>query len=247
MNTDLLYYLIYPAVVALGTSFANYLATKHLTRESQKETDRKRAKDLVDRFINEIIKLMGILDKLNEELQKNNYFGLATLYSANPIISKLNLLLNEITVLTNDKLRQQITSEIDKSTTLINDIDNVESNPVRGWQDLIKLTQERETEYRSIQIRLLEQDIYYDGTEKKFKYISKRTDGKKQNKTQKYDAKLETVEGVLQNLLKDLTKGQQELDAKRAEASNRRTYLAINILALKQSLKELINELQEKG
>lgn len=249
IDPEILKDLVYPAVVAILAAVFSYIATYKLKNKDLQEDKRLKRIDLIDKLQIEITKLLSSFDKLNDDAEKKNFFVIATIQNTKPTIDKLKDLSEDITLFSDDKLRQNILENIDIAATLIGEIETLEMNPVLGYQELERITKEREAEYRSFAMKLLDMGIYFDNNLNSFQYIDNATSDKKGKKVKlkpvAQDNKLQTTQNILMNLVKDINDSQTKLNQLNQENQNKRSYFAIRILNSQTKLRELLNLLSE--
>lgn len=237
--------LIYPAVVAILAAVLSYFATYKLKDKYLQEDKRLKRIDLIDKLQIEINKLLSSFDKLNDDAEKKNFFAIATIQNTKPTIDKLKDLSDDITLFSDDKLRQNILENIDIAATLIGEIETLEMNPVLGYQELERITKEREAEYRSFAMKLLDMGIYFDNSSNSFQYIDTKNGKRGKLKAVTTDNKLQTIQNILMSLVKDIGDSQTKLNQLNQENQNKRSYFAIRILNSQTKLRELLNLLSE--
>ena len=81
--------LLFPAGVAVLAAFFSYKGSYKLNENKQKEEERLRTIDLIDRMLLDLEKLTSVLDILKEDAEKLRFFSLANTRIARDLITKL--------------------------------------------------------------------------------------------------------------------------------------------------------------
>ncbi len=238
---------IYPFIAILATALSTAYATDKFNKKVHNNEIKVKKLDFIDKLNIEITKLHVTFEKLRSDVELLKYFSLKNIQIALPSLDKLRRLLSEITIFKEEEIRRDITDNIEQAITLIEDINNLELNPINQQRELERIRAERLNEYRSIRMQLLVMDIYMD---EDFKPVYlKKVDINEEKKdeivsTQKKDNKIAAVEKILGDLVSDITQNRTKLDNTIKDNESRRSYLTIRILDVQNKLTQLLVKLK---
>lgn len=239
-------YLLFPSIVALFTSFASgiatYFATYQLQKKSKDEEQGSKVRDLVSKLLIELNRIIPLFEKLNSDFDKENYFSFANIDLITNAKWRFLNLANEVTIL-EEGLRKEILESGDRVSTLIDEVNAIERNPVQGHTDLKTKLEDAIREDRHLKIELLKLDIFLKDVDGILvpHYLTREKENKKTTATPEInpDQKLQVISDIRQTLLSSVTDQQKRLDDINAETSRRRKRLVSKIIDTQNKLKDL--------
>ncbi len=241
MNNTILFYLIYPAVVAIISGFFSFYGSYKLHENEQRNENNSLKKDFIEKIIIALERLNLVLSKLSDDPVKYNYFALQTIATAKPILQRLQTLTVEKLSLFEDKqFRSNILNSLDEVTSIVEEIESMELNPVNKYTQHQTIVKETLAEYNAFKIKLLELEIYLDNTN-----VPKNFDPlKDDDSTNKI--KLNQVSLIVQSFVAKIDSSQRELDANNLKAKEQRSFLAVKLLNAQSKVKDLVSDLNGK-
>jgi len=238
--------LIVSVIGVIATAFFSYLVTNIFNKNKQKEEKRIKRIDLIDRLLLEINKLNIILEKLRDDLEGLHYFSIKNLNIGKPIGWKLKTLSDDA-ILLPDTLRRETIDVIDVSTSLIDEMDNLERVPVGEYTEHINRKNEIEKEYRTFNCNLLAMGIWFKFNEIRNVLEPKYTSVNRnlRNKNVFNDEQLKAADKINNDFNRALNESKTKLDAINANTVNSRGLLNTRLLGILTQLNNLTNNLDD--
>lgn len=246
-------YLLFPSTVALLTAIASavfsYKATYNLNQANKEEEKNQKMGDLIDRLLIEINRLVPLFEKLRSDFDKDNFFSFANIDLISNARWRLVSLNNEVTLL-NDDIRIKILENADNVSSLIDEINALERNPVQGYNDLKNKLEDTIKDDRVLRLELLKMGIVIETDDEgklSPQYIESFIEArrKKHDKKRGVDKKLQAIENIRLNLLSVVAEAQKQLDSVNADTARKRDRLVSRILDVQNKLKELQDTLKQ--
>lgn len=232
-------YLLYPAIIAILTTIAAYYGSYKLKHwEISKQNSVKR-KDFIDKMLLALERLNNQLTKLFDDPSKHNYYSLQNIAATKPILRRMQAISDEKLSLFSDDntLRGKVLDVLDSANTIIEELDSLENIPLNNFNDHQSVSKKTFTEFWDLKLRcLLEADIYLDDKNEP-QYIG----SSKANQE-----KLNQIKKLVQNLDYTIKNSQEQLNIITQTTQNRRSFLAVKILATQTKVKDLITDLNNK-
>ncbi len=236
---------IFPGIIAVIASVSSYFATYKLHKNVSEDDKKLKTIDLIDYLVIDLNKLIQLLDKLKEDAEKYNFFLLTNIEIAKTITSKLKSQTEKVILFSDDNFRRQIIENIDTASSIVEEMDIMEKNPVNEANRLQYTRSETLKELRKIRLKLLEMGFYIDVDDNS---LPKRLDGKEKAITKKKgkDIELETVNKILLDLVSNLKDSEDNLQRITNENEKKRSFLVIRILDIQTKLREISSQLTIK-
>lgn len=239
-------YLLFPSVVALLTAvasaIASYKATYRLNRATKDEERKSKVTNLIDKILIEVNRIIPLFEKLGTDFDKDNYYSFRNIELISQARWRLVGLNVDITLFTDD-LRVEILEVTDKISTLIDELNALENNPMQGYTELKNKLNDAIRDDRAFRLELLKMGIFLaNDSQGKLvpQYMGKKVS---KGKTPKLDEKLQSIEVMRQNLISGVTEAQRQLDGTNADAARRRDRLVAKIIDAQNKLKKLQDNL----
>lgn len=158
-------YLLFPSLVALLTAvasaIASYRATYKLNQKNKEEEKHSKMLDLVDKFLIEVSRLIPLFEKLRSDFDKDNFYSFANIDLLSNTRWRLINLNNDVTLF-NDQIRRKILENVDTISSLIDELNALEKNPVQGYTELKTKLEDAIKEDRIHRLELLKMGIFLD-------------------------------------------------------------------------------------
>lgn len=240
-------YLLFPSVVALLTAIASaiasYKATYKLNQSNKEQEKQVKMTDLVDKLLIEINRLIPLFEKLRSDFEKDNFYSFANIELISSARWRMVNLNNEITLFDNE-IRIKILENADNLSTLVDELNALERNPLQNFTDLKTKLEDAIKEDRALRLELFKVGIMIETNEEGNlipQYIEALAKNNKNNKKKgnQEDKKLQVIANIRQLLLSGVNDAQKRLDEVNADTTRKRDRLVSRILDAQNKLKEL--------
>lgn len=244
-NNELLFYLIFPAVVALLTTIASFGATYWLGDRQRKQDRNIRLFDFLTNLSNEFTQILVVLEKLQDDIANNNYFSIRTILSANPSYTRLKQLRDEVVLIEDRESREQVTETINITVNFLEEIDGLEQFLLNESQRHNDIKDKVMKELRQIQLELLSLGMYLDKSYS-IQFVKENQDKEdtKKKETELTDLekqKKEAVEKLLENLVQDLQESEKKLNQNYDDGARRRLVYTTKITNIQNKVRDIQN------
>lgn len=242
MSKEFLFYLVYPAIIAVVSALFSFLGSYYLRKKEKKRETDSLKKDFIDKTIISLERLNSILAKLHDDPIKLNYFSLQNIATLKPILQRLQILTEEkLSLFQEQQFRSNVLSTIEETTSIIEEIESKELNPVNKYTEHQNTVKETLAEYNTFKIELLKMGFYLDNN----------------NEPQNLDInipsdptnfqKLTQIKLIIQTFRSKIGDSQNQLDNINQQAKEQRSFLAVKLLNTQSKIKELIIVLKQKN
>lgn len=238
MNKDTLFYLIYPALVAVVSAVFSFFGSYRL-QKNEKQRERNISKgDFIEKMLIFLERLNIIIEKLSDDPTKHNYFSLQTIATIRPLIARTQLIIEDKLSLFEDQIfRSNVINTLDGVSAIVDEIASEESNPVNKYNEHNATVKETVAEYNTFKIKILEMGFYLD-TNNDPQDIDILTAQNYQNLEKK-----KQIGTIIQGFNSKINDSQKQLDAINQQTKEHRAFLAVKLLNAQSKVKDLCAEL----
>lgn len=241
IDKNLLFYLIYPATVAVVSALFSFFGSYRL-QKNEKENERLTLKqDFIERMTILLDRLNLILEKLSDDPTKYNYFSLQTIATIKPLLLRLQSATEEkLALFSEQSFRSDVLNTLDEVTTTIEEIESEESNPVRKFSEHQAIEKETIAEYSAFRIKLLELGFYLDvnNDPQDIDVTTPQDYANAQKKNQ--------IKAIVQGFITKINNSRAELDKINEKTREHRAFLAVKLLHAQSKVKDLIGDLNKR-
>ncbi|MDE2218164.1 MAG: hypothetical protein KGJ58_01755 [Patescibacteria group bacterium] len=238
---DTLFYLIYPALVAVVSALFSFFGSYRLQRNEKERENRSLKQDFIEKIVISLERLNVVLSKLSDDPMKLNYFSLQNIATAKPILQRLQLHTEDkLSLFQDQQFRSSVLNTIDEVTTVIEEIESRELNPVNKYTEHQNIVKETVAEYNAFRVKLLEMGFYLDANnEPQNLDLQATTDNANWQK-------LNQIRSIVQTFISKINNSQTELNTINQQAKELRSFLAVKLLNAQSKVKDLTADLNQK-
>ena len=241
MQKDTLFYLIYPAIVAVVSALFSFFGSYRLQRNEKERENKSLKQDFIEKIVISLERLNVVLSKLSDDPMKLNYFSLQNIATAKPILQRLQTHTEDkLSLFQDQQFRSNVLNTIDEVTSIIEEIESKELNPVNKYTEHQNIVKETVAEYNAFKIKLLEMGFSLDGNNEPQNIEPTATTDYANNQ------KLFQIKSIIQTFIKKISDSQIQLDGINNQAKELRSFLAVKLLNAQSKVKDLTVDLNQK-
>lgn len=235
----MLFYLIYPAIVAVISAILSYFGALKAKETELKKVRQNLTTDFLRRFLLDLENINNLLLRLADDPNQFNYFSLQNIDLIKSIVDRAqSRITDSLYLLTDPDLVNKILSVFDLVSSTVSEIEAKEKNPVQTWIDHNNTVKEALIEYKALKLKLLEMDIYLDANDNPH-YISNAN-----QQQELIDVKLKQVSNFISVLNSTISKSQAKLNEINEQTKDQRAFLAVKLLTAQTKVDDLSMEIK---
>lgn len=239
MNNEIYFFLIYPAIIAILTTVISYVGTSKIKKNELEKTRINLMNDFLKKLHLGLESLSSLLSTLADGPSKLNYFPLQTTSQIKQVLIRAQSQISDSLYLVDGKgLTDDILEVIDSTSTIVEEIESMENNPIRAREEHKKTIEDAKLEFKSLELKLFEMGIYLDSSDQPINIETTGTD------EERNDQKIIRARVFINNLIDTLKQSKSNLDEFDKRTNEHRAFLAVKLISTQTKVKELTSSIK---
>lgn len=210
----------------------NFFYYKRREDSAKEESQRKRA-GLVDALSINFDKLLSFLEILSSDAENKKYFDFGNIKKAESVVRRLQSLIDDVLIFSDEALRRKILENIDAGISLIDDISNLETyltNEANQFSDKEISSLEK---LRGFKLQLLKMNLKL-GPGSKVESLDPKS---------KNEGFIQVANEIYEDLDRDYVFAKTNLADRTKYCTDKRVFLTMRIIDVQAKIRDLIKEI----